>query len=236
MRFHSGVRHLGVVALSVMGAASSAWATAVYVPPSLNLGDTYRIVFVTSAVRDATSSNIADYNADGLAAALTDPGLASLVTTWTALVSTQSVNALTNAGLSLSDTTTPFFNTQGDLIATGVTVAGTGLYGGATTAHVNGIADQDGVPDARDIWTGTNSDGTTSSPLGAGGNVLYGRDVHLDSQWTFYSSSFQTNQAPIFVVSGLLTVTPEPATAGLMGLGVAVLLWSAKMRKAHTSV
>ena len=36
-------------------------AAPVTAPTSLNVGDQYRLVFVTSAVRDATSTNIADY-------------------------------------------------------------------------------------------------------------------------------------------------------------------------------
>ena len=121
--------------LLVFGLASPSHATAVIVPLTLNPGDTYRIIFVTSTSRDATSTNIADYNASVTTAANLDAGLAGLGTTWTALASTAAENVKANAGLSTLDTTTPFYNTAGNLIATGVTVPTTGLYGGSTTAH-----------------------------------------------------------------------------------------------------
>lgn len=57
-------RPLSVVVTSLLvgWAATSAQAD-VYVPPSLNPGDTYHLAFVTRDTRDALSSAIADYNA-----------------------------------------------------------------------------------------------------------------------------------------------------------------------------
>ena len=51
---------------------SSLWcmpALAVFIPIGLNPGDTYHLAFVSSTIRDATSSDIAVYNAHVHAAA-----------------------------------------------------------------------------------------------------------------------------------------------------------------------
>jgi hypothetical protein len=67
-------------------------------PTSLTNGETYRLVFVTSTTRDATSSNIADYNSFVTAVANSNAALFSLGTTWTAVASTVAVSALANTG------------------------------------------------------------------------------------------------------------------------------------------
>ena len=62
-KFHSRVVR-AVAAIALCGLTTTgAMAAPVTAPTSLNVGDQYRLVFVTSAVRDATSTNIADYNA-----------------------------------------------------------------------------------------------------------------------------------------------------------------------------
>ena len=89
---------LGIAALGLAaaGVSSTAYAMPITVPTGLNPGDQYRLAFVTSTTRDATSTVIADYNAfvTGVANAVTD--LAALGTTWTAIASTQTVNARDN--------------------------------------------------------------------------------------------------------------------------------------------
>ena len=49
--------------LAVVGIAARSDASTLTIPPGLNAGDTYRLVFVTSNTTTATSTNIADYNA-----------------------------------------------------------------------------------------------------------------------------------------------------------------------------
>ena len=89
-----------MIAISVVGITSPAHAAAITLPAGLNPGDPYRIIFVTSTLRDATSSIMADYNTFVTDAANTDAHLAALGTQWFLLGSTVEVNALTNAGLS----------------------------------------------------------------------------------------------------------------------------------------
>ena len=68
--------------------ASAAHADPITVPTDLNPGDEYRLAFVTSTTRDATSTNIADYNAFVTTVAESVPELLALNTTWTAFGST----------------------------------------------------------------------------------------------------------------------------------------------------
>jgi len=128
-----------------LGSATVSHAASIIVPAGVQPGDTYRIIFVTSAKRNATSSNIADYNQFVTNAANLSPELQSLNTTWTALASTSATNVLANTGLSLSDTNTRFFHTFGQLIATGVSGSNSSLFGGATTLHGARISTEAGV-------------------------------------------------------------------------------------------
>ena len=212
--------------------AGASHAAAIVVPAGLNPGDTYRIIFVTSAMRDGTSANIADYNSFVTDAANLDAGLAGLGTTWTALASTPTVNALVNAGLSSGDSTTPFYNTVGNLIAIGVTVPTTGLYGEINTAHTSQIFSETGevAPGVNTAWTGTQRDGTTLLPLGGTVTTTALRGRHTDTTrlWTAVGPGAQTNLNHLYGISGVLTVpaaseVPEPSGVALVGRALLAL-------------
>jgi hypothetical protein len=89
------------IAVFLLAAAAAippltALAGPITVPTGLNPGDQYRLAFVTSTTRDASSSNIADYNAFVTAAANSDPLVAALNTGWRAIASTPSTAAEDN--------------------------------------------------------------------------------------------------------------------------------------------
>ena len=67
-------------------------------PPSLSPGDQYRLGFVTSEGISATSPNIGDYNIFAQSIAEAVPELAALGADWSAVASTESVNARENTG------------------------------------------------------------------------------------------------------------------------------------------
>lgn len=91
------------------------WAAPLLIPTDLNPGDTYQLVFVTSATRSALSSNIADYNTfvqnSADAAGIGIGGRLGDVT-WSAIASTLSVHAVDNAVV-----TGPIYNLHDDRIA-----------------------------------------------------------------------------------------------------------------------
>jgi hypothetical protein len=125
----------------------------------------YRIAFVTSSTRDASSAVIGDYNAFVTTAAgnvtLTIPS----GTTWNCIGSTATVSARVNTGTTLTDggaTDVPIYTTTGLRIATG----NADLWDG----HIeNPISFDNGTPIAlntggdstHETWTGTNIDGSS---------------------------------------------------------------------------
>jgi hypothetical protein len=89
-------------------------------PAGLNPGDQYRLAFVTSTQRDATSSDIADYNTfvQNVAGSVTD--LANLGASWTAIASTSTVDARDNTNTNpASGPGVPMYNLAGQRIAAG---------------------------------------------------------------------------------------------------------------------
>ena len=85
---------IGTVLLVV--AATPVAAAPITVPTSLSPGDPYRLAFVSSITRDATSEDIADYNTFVTNAANAVQKLLDLGTIWTAIASTPSVDARFN--------------------------------------------------------------------------------------------------------------------------------------------
>lgn len=214
------------VATALVVLATHAQASPILIPAGLNPGDTYRIIFVTTTKTAATSNNINTYNNLVSAEAAADTGLNGLGTTWAALASTASVNARANVGLSNADATTMFFNTAGQLIATGVLNGVTGLFGGPTTTHNAVFAYADGSvnPNAV-VWTGTDANGSSSFSLGDPFHaVKVGHSGVLDASWTAdVAPDLDTTLNSLYGISGVLTVptaTPEPATVGITGLGI----------------
>ena len=118
------------------------------------VGDTYRLTFVTSTTRNATSTDIADYNAfvQDAAEASTLANLSAA--TWNAIGSTETVTAKANTGtdsgtgeaIFLMDGTTVFAKNYAD------------LWNG-TSVYLN--IDENGVGDiSSDVFAGTMPDGT----------------------------------------------------------------------------
>ena len=67
-------------------------------PEGLEPGDQFRLIFTTSQKRDATSSNIEDYNNFVQSVADSSPEVAAWGLEWKAIVSTPAVDAVTNTG------------------------------------------------------------------------------------------------------------------------------------------
>jgi len=157
----------------VVMTAANVNAAIVTQPTGLSPGDSYRLAFVTAGTRDATSTNIADYNTFVTNAANAVPDLASLGTTWTAIVSTKTVDArdntltnVANSGLGvpvflLNDT--KLVNSNADLWDGSIDVAFdqteldtaivSQVWTGTTSIGVpdNADFDQDGVADGTDF-------------------------------------------------------------------------------------
>jgi hypothetical protein len=193
------------------------------VPPGLNPGDSYRLVFVTSTETYSGGSNhgsnppwfttVADYNAFATTTANAVPALAALSTPWKAIITTESPNsnAKDNTGTNPSSGTgVPIYNLGGRRVADD----NADLWDGTIQNPINvnelgrGPVLQRG--NVYRVWTGGVStdgfnlitqsggwirNGSADSTTGWIDNGNFDNDIHGDLQ-------------PIYVMSGILTVLP----------------------------
>lgn len=135
------------------------------------LDDTYRLVFVSNATRDATSSDINDYNTHVQSAA-NAAGHGSV--NWYAICSTNTVDARDNTFTTSTDTDGSFFLMDGSVV-TAKNISD--LWDGTATAQIK--LDENGNLRPNNtsvwgpwtgVWTGTKSNGTADGTrhLGAG--------------------------------------------------------------------
>lgn len=205
--------------LFIAGALCSAALSAQgFVPGDLSPGQTYRVLVVTDAERDGTSSNIADYDAFVSADVVNAPELAALNTNWRAVASTDSVDANVHTG-TFTPGGVPIYLPNGlrvfndydhmwdpasalPLVAPNLTVSG-------------------GIPASR-TWTGTYAFGVSqSSPLGgASGFADGGAPSSSGYSWIWANNLSQTTLRPLYAISDVQTVpVPNPANSTAFGSG-----------------
>jgi hypothetical protein len=194
-------------------------AAPITVPSGLNPGDQYRLAFVTSTTRDALSFNVADYNAFVTTVANSVPELAALGTTWSAIVSTLSVDARDNTGTNPSSTGVPIYTVANTRIASN----NSDLWDGTINNPLN-VTEVAALLQGVDVvYTGTNSNGIVFSNRNVGApNVISGHANDTDFRWVQginLAASFGGN---FYALSGVLTV-PEPSTMLLACLAAAWL-------------
>ena len=227
-RFYFRLTALLVVA-TFSSLLSSQSEAALLHPGDLNPGDEYRYAFVTSTTRDATSTNIADYDSfvNTAAAGSTFMGVPDL--TWRVIGSTMSVNAIdhlvdTSGGWSsnsvpiyLLNGTSRVANDFNDLwdgsIGAGINLSETGVEFNST----GGI-----------VFTGTESNGL-GFPDRQLGSTLFttlksGTPDATNSNWinsdgalSKVVSSYFYAISDVIVVGGAESSVPEPS-ALLLGL------------------
>jgi hypothetical protein len=220
-----------VCACVLAAIASNVHAGAVYVPANLHPGDKYRIVFVTDDGMDATSSDIADYNNFVTTEANNSAGLAALHATWTAMLSTELVNILANTGLSLADKTSLFYNTQGQLVAQGVSGADNSLFN--SNGHLAPLYGPNGntPTTTTTVWTGSLNNTATDFFAVGDQSVVAGYSTSTGADWMGGDVFDNTTPFAIYSLSSVLTVeAPEPSTL-LTTCMVAGLAFLARKRR-----
>ena len=213
-------------------------------------GDTYHLAFLTSTRRNATSPDIADYNAHVQAAAnattvydigVDEGGI------WKAIASARttagvSTSAVTNTGTAWTnqDPGFPIFRLDSVNVATSYrhlwsTETEANLAALITLTETGGEITQSG----QNIWTGSGATGNARDPLGPYGFVGIGR-INFGGGNIFWIHA-NTNQAPnggslrFYALSQPLTVggvvIPEPSTFLLAALGLLGLLGFTRRRR-----
>ncbi len=225
---------VGVLVVFLVTAAPGR-ADLMLVPAGLHPGDQFRAVFVSSATRDATSADIADYDqfiAHLAAAAGIDTYVGAPVT-WRALASTPTVAAVDRLPKVFGSP--PLYRLDGSLVAPS---AGALWVGGPGSFPIS--VTESGVDLGGEVivWTGTLQDGTAFNPLGGGFFVTFGSANHIsDSGWVSQNIAPRIDPQHLYGYSSVLTVPPAaaavPAPAGLTLLlaGIGSLAGPALVRR-----
>jgi hypothetical protein len=192
-------------------------------PAGLSPGDQFRFVFVTDGARNATSTNIADYDSfvQAQAGGATYNGVA---VNWLAIGSTGTVNAIDHIG----QTPDPVYLAGGAEVSTSTTTSG--LWSGTILHPID--EDLAGTTMIVNVWTGTAPDGTASTfgPLGGDGSIRAagGASFLTSGAWTQGIAGILSDDFPLYGVSQVLLVqpaaVPEPATLLPMGTALGAVL------------
>ena len=171
----------------------------------------YRLAFITTGTIDATSADIATYNAFVSSSAAATPSLPTV--TWRALVSTAAVAAADNvdcptcAGI-------PIYLTNGTQLAPSIAAffANAGMADIAEDAGGNTVFSY--------VWTGSNLDGTAAP----GQTLGSPNPAFMLSSFGFGATSSNTNSNSLFALSNPIGATPiaEPMSAALLLAGLTV--------------
>ena len=243
MKLQLGIVCAGV-ALATLG-TSAAQAALVVVPTDLAPGDQYRLVFVTAGTRDATSTNINDYNTfvtnqvtgSALANALSGAGL---TTTWKAIGSTSATSAKVNTGTDGTQPDVPIYLINGNKVANN----NADLWDGSLQHPIN--LQPNDVISSNLVWTGSVYLGTgfPQNQLGGGffGSVAAGQaDSVVFSGWIAQTTDVSSTAKSLYAMSSVLTVpgnqpapVPVPESSSLLGfITLGGLMLGGAVRKAR---
>ena len=215
-----------VLGLALLGMATTAGAAPITVPAGLSYGDTYRLVFVTSMTTDGTDPDIAFYNQFATDAANAQAGLAALGTSWTAIISSTTVDARDNTG------TVPFTDGAGIPIylvdgATKVADSYADLWDGTIDNPIDVFetgATWTSADTVAAVWTGSNADGTAFAGRSVGDAIIEFGRINLgetDFHWAAAGTNTTNTQRRLYALSGEITVVPAPSAAAFLSIGCA---------------
>lgn len=199
--------------------AFPAVAQIVTIPPDLSPGAGYRLIFVTNAVRNGSSANVADYNAFVTSAAQAVPALAALGTTWHAVAETATVEARDNTGTNPlvvggvpTNPGVPFYRLDGARVANDNSYFWGMLFPIASisiTELGTGAPITTRLPDGSTqpwVWTGITPG---SNKLGSSAPVAAWASGGGANAWSGVAISGSGNGHALYAVSGIL-VAPQP--------------------------
>jgi len=177
----------------------------VTVPSDLNPGDQYRLFFVTSNAFTGSSSDIGTYNARVQLEASLVPGLAALNTTWKAIVSTSTVNAMVNSDTDhtpAGNTGVPIYLVDGTRLADHYDQ----LWTRTGPLHVEPSVCSDLTQALSRVWTGTNANGTTRDPVGTASPRAGWPYTTLDLYMSADNLPSNDPEVALYAISAILTM------------------------------
>ena len=214
-------------AILVLAAGIASASGQVTLPAGVTVGETYRLVFLTASSTNSQSNNIADYNTFVTAQADSDPALAALDTTWTAIASTTSVSATANTSsaptLSLQY---PIYNLGGALVASNYTSFwGTSNPTPALDAPID--ITQTGANDGSvGVWTGSYINGSEDAGYTLGSNTtngVLGFSSYTDDQFLYTGSDTHNFLFQMYAISAPILAVPEPNGGVIFALGLGIV-------------
>jgi hypothetical protein len=231
LKIRTYIASLSLVFATVVVTATAAHAAPITLPTGLNPGDQYRLVFVTSSTRNATSFDIADYNSfvSGVANGVTE--LAALGTNWTAIASTPRTDARDNTDTSFGiSPDLPIYLLDGTKVAHGIS----DFWNSSRDVPINITETGSFVSGLEFVWTGTNTlgAGELGEWLGAFspfvGNILANHGGWINDGGSLPSSV----NLSFYGMSGVLTVTAvqEPAPVAILAMSLVVLTAGRRLR------
>ena len=180
------------------------------IPPGVGPGDKFRLLFVTATTRNATSSNIADYNSFVQAAAAANADIASYSSTFRVVASTPGMDARINTAS--ADANVPVYWMDGLRVAEGHwDFYGSTLYGVTWDNRGNGKKSDGSSFGSGRVWTG--SVGTGSVREGQGlGSSRPGLGNPASRPLEINTSLHQIALFPFYGISGVFQVDGTPGT------------------------
>nr|WP_294526158.1 PEP-CTERM sorting domain-containing protein [uncultured Rhodopila sp.] len=222
------ILQISAATAALFGAPGLAMATPEFTPPA-GVSD-YRLLFVTADSTTASSADISTYNAFVTNEAAQNSALPA--TTWTAIVSTPTVNAVTNVDIGANgDANVPIYLVDGGFISSSANA----FFGGSIPGMP--AVDQFGNSNQNYVWTGSNSDGSAYAGYELGGSNGTGQGIDWISPSFVlslygWSDSTTSNTYPLYALSGEIDV-PEPATGSALLVGGLIVTRVFRRRRYH---
>ena len=195
------------------------------IPSGISEGQSFRLLFVTSTTRNASSATIGDYDTHVQTAAASTTNahedIQSYSTHFKVLGSTSAVNARNNTSTRSSDTAAPIYWLNGSKVADDYA----DFYDDSWDS--NSPTDESGTAvTSSEVFTGSSSNGTASGNfvLGRpnGNNVRTGDPTTSGDELDSGSNAHKTNDSkPFYGLSGIFTVraaNPEPTELTVDGV------------------
>jgi hypothetical protein len=210
-----------------LGISSASASAATFIqPPDLNPGDLFRIIFVTSTTRDATSTNIADYdtfvnntaNANGSA-------LQGLGLNWLSVASVTGTSAVSRLG---NNANIPIYRPDGVRFANSLQQLWQVIY--LTSLSIN----EQGNSQSGLVWTGTTFTGGASGTkaLGSARPETGSSSTSAGAQWIQFQDRSSDTLLSLYGISDPTSIaTPEPASFGLILFGAAAIIGFSRRKR-----